>query len=111
MHVDTLEPNRGRVQIEVDAPESCAEGIGQTRSALIVERISFPKNQWWHFAILSILDAIVFDDMGVYGLLSARMAHQSTLQGDSWRSGTTDVAETGISMKIVIGVRYLRTCG
>lgn len=44
VHVHTLESHGGTIQVEVDAPEGGAKGVGEPRLALIVEGIRFAQH-------------------------------------------------------------------
>lgn len=45
VHMDALEANRSRVQVEVDAPKGGSKGIGQAWPALVVKRVAFAEDQ------------------------------------------------------------------
>lgn len=93
MHVDALEAYRSRVQVEVDAPKGGSKGVGQARSALVIERVAFAKDQRSGFLCFwSGENGIVLWEVALDGAHGLGVVHQRALEGDARRSGTADVA-------------------
>ena len=95
VHVYPLEPDTCRIQVKVHTPESRAEGVGEPRSSLVVERVGLAKDEWWSSRIDSF-DLVIFYNMGVDRSLGHGMVHQRPLEGNPWGSCATDVTITDI---------------
>lgn len=45
VHVHALDVHTGGVQVEVDPPQSGAEGVGEAGPALVVEGVGLPEDE------------------------------------------------------------------
>ena len=109
VHVNATDVDTGGVQVEVDAPESGAEGVGEAGSALVVQRVRLAEDEGWCCRVDGE-DLVVLGDVGVHGSHGNRVlggvsectsvpmrfglayVHESTLEGHARRSRSADVA-------------------
>lgn len=98
MHVDTLEAHRSGIEVKVNAPERGSKGVGQTRSALVVERVALAKDEGSGLLGRSSGEnGIVLGEMALDRAYGPVVVHQGALQGDAKGGGTADVAVGFIS--------------
>lgn len=69
MHMNTSYTNRGRVEVEVDAPQRGTERVGQTRFALIVKGVGLTKDQRYAATCAIWPNLLVLSNMSVHGVL------------------------------------------
>ena len=85
MYVHALEADRGRVEVEVNAPEGRSKGVGEAGPALVVQRVGLAKDHGrWRIRRALCENGVVLGDVGVNRTCGHGVVHQRALEGYAW---------------------------
>lgn len=96
VHVHALDTYGRAVEVEVEAPQRSAEGVGQAGLALVVQRVGLAHDQG-HSATVGP-GLVILDNVRVDRAHCARVVQERSLECDARAGGTGYIAGRAVSI-------------